>query len=156
MFRGLKSLLPGSLGLRVFLLYALSLLLTLTVGLTAFMLLQFSRHIDDAEAAATTLSQVMVQTIADSAVIGDYDTIEKTLRKALSRSPFDNASFIDGCGRASSAHATVKVAIKNGHAIGVTVTTTPPSPGAAACIDAHVRRLEWPANGKLDSMTVNY
>jgi len=95
MFRGLKSLLPGSLGLRVFLLYALSLLLTLTVGLTAFMLMQFSRHIDDAEAAATTLSQVMVQTIADSAVIGDYDTIEKTLRKALSRSPFDNASFID-------------------------------------------------------------
>jgi hypothetical protein len=43
MFRGLKSFLPGSLGLRVFSLYALSLLLTLTVGLTAFMLLQFSR-----------------------------------------------------------------------------------------------------------------
>ncbi|MCX7201509.1 MAG: PAS domain-containing protein [Burkholderiales bacterium] len=75
MFRGLKSFLPGSLGLRVFSLYALSL--------------------DDAEAAATTLSQVMVQTIADSAVIGDYDTIEKTLRKALSRSPFDSAAFID-------------------------------------------------------------
>lgn len=70
--------------------------------------------------------------------------------------PLDNASFIDGCGLPSSAHATVKVAIKNGHAVGVTVTTTPPSPGAASCIDAHVRRLEWPANGKLDSMTVNY
>ena len=95
MIRGLKSLLPGSLGLRVFSLYALSLLLTLTVGLTAFMLLQFSRHVDDAEVAATTLSQVMVQTIADSAVIGDYDTIEKTLRKALSRSPFDSSAFID-------------------------------------------------------------
>jgi hypothetical protein len=70
--------------------------------------------------------------------------------------PLDNASFIDGCGLPASAHATVKVAIKNGHAIGVTVTTTPSSPGAASCIDAHVRRLEWPANPKLDSMTVNY
>jgi hypothetical protein len=70
--------------------------------------------------------------------------------------PLDNASFIDGCGLPASAHATVKVAIKNGHAIGVTVTTNPPSPGAASCIDAHVRRLEWPSNPKLDSMTVNY
>jgi len=95
MFRGLKSLLPDSLGLRVFVLYALSLILTLTVGLTAFFRLQLVRHIDEAEAAAITLSQVMVQTIADSAVIGDYDTIDKTLRKALSRSPFESASFID-------------------------------------------------------------
>lgn len=70
--------------------------------------------------------------------------------------PLDNASFIDGCGLAGSAHATVKVAIKNGHAVGVTVTTSPPNPGAGACIDAHVRRLEWPANAKMDSMTVNY
>jgi hypothetical protein len=70
--------------------------------------------------------------------------------------PLDNASFVDGCGLSSSAHATVKVAIKGGRAIGVTVTTTPPNPGAAACIDAHVRRLEWPSNPKLDTMTVNY
>ncbi len=70
--------------------------------------------------------------------------------------PLDNASFIDGCGLPSSAHATVKVAIKNGHAIGVSVTTVPSSPGAASCIDAHVRHLDWPANAKMDSMTVNY
>ena len=70
--------------------------------------------------------------------------------------PLDNASFIDGCGLSGSAHATVKVAIKNGHALGVSVTTNPPSPGAGACIEAHVRRLEWPSNPKMDSMTVNY
>lgn len=95
MFSGLKSFLPGSLGLRIFVLYALSLLLTLTVGLTVFMRVQLARYIEQADEAAATLSQVMVQTIADSAVIGDYDTIDKTLRKALSRSPFDNAAFID-------------------------------------------------------------
>jgi len=95
MFRGLRSLLPDSLGLRVFTLYALSLLLTLAFGLTAFFRLQFASHIEETESAALTLSQVMVQTIADSAVIGDYDTIDKTLRKALSRSPFESAAFID-------------------------------------------------------------
>ncbi len=91
----LNRLLPHSLGLRVFSLYALSLVLTVAVGLGAFYRLQFSRHIEDAEVSASMLSQVLVQTIADSAVIGDYDTINKTLRKTLTRSPFASAAYID-------------------------------------------------------------
>ncbi len=91
----LARLLPNSLGLRVFALYALSLVLTVGIGLGAFYRLQFARHIDDAEVSAAMLSQVLVQTIADSAVIGDYDTINKTLRKTLTRSPFASAAYID-------------------------------------------------------------
>ena len=92
---GLNRLLPHSFGLRVFALYALSLVLTVAVGLGAFYRLQFTRHIEDAEVSAAMLSQVLVQTIADSAVIGDYDTINKTLRKTLTRSPFASAAYID-------------------------------------------------------------
>ncbi len=91
----LNRLLPHSLGLRVFSLYALSLFLTVAVGLGAFYRLQFARHIEDAEVSAAMLSQVLVQTIADSAVIGDYDTINKTLKKTLTRSPFASAAYID-------------------------------------------------------------
>ena len=91
----LNRLLPHSFGLRVFALYALSLVLTVAVGLGAFYRLQFTRHIEDAEVSAAMLSQVLVQTIADSAVIGDYDTINKTLRKTLTRSPFASAAYID-------------------------------------------------------------
>ena len=70
--------------------------------------------------------------------------------------PLRSASFISGCGAPDSMHAQVKVAIKNGRAIGVTVTTLPPDQGVAACIDRHVRGLGWPANPKMDTTTTNY
>ena len=54
------------------------------------------------------------------------------------------------------AEATVRVAIKNGHAIGVTVSTNPPDPGVAACIDRHVRGIGWPVSSKMDTLTTNY
>jgi len=38
---------------------------------------------------------VLSQTVADSAVIGDYDTIKRTLDKAIIRSQFTKARFID-------------------------------------------------------------
>jgi hypothetical protein len=41
------------------------------------------------------LIELAAQTVADSAVIGDYDTIKRTLDKAILRSQFDSAFFID-------------------------------------------------------------
>jgi hypothetical protein len=70
--------------------------------------------------------------------------------------PMKNASFISGCGAPESMHVTVKVAIKNGRAYGVTVFTNPPNPGVAACVDRHVRGLGWPVNSKMDSFTTTY
>jgi hypothetical protein len=70
--------------------------------------------------------------------------------------PMRNAAFLDACNAPQSMHVTVKTVVKMGHAIGVTVLTTPPNGAVAACIDRSVRNLAWPVNGKADSFVTNY
>ncbi len=70
--------------------------------------------------------------------------------------PMRNAGFITGCGAPDSMKVTVRVAIKMGRAVGVSVYTNPPNSGVAACVDRAVRNLAWPANGKMDSFTTTY
>jgi hypothetical protein len=50
----------------------------------------------------------------------------------------------------------VRVAVRMGAPVGVTVTTSPPSGSIAACIDRAVRGIRWPANPKTDFVTTNY
>jgi eukaryotic-like serine/threonine-protein kinase len=70
--------------------------------------------------------------------------------------PMRNATFLSGCGAPDSMHVTVKVAIKMGRAIGVSVYTTPPNGGVASCVDHAVRGLAWPVNQKMDSFVTTY
>lgn len=78
------------------------------------------------------------------------------LTDAQLSAPMKNAAFISGCGAPDSMKVTVRVAVKNGRAYGVSVYTTPPNPGVAACVDRHVRGLGWPSNPKMDSFTTTY
>ncbi len=55
--------------------------------------------------------------------------------------------------RASRRTMTVNVcaAVPNGHAVGVTVSTSPSNPGIASCIAGHrVRGLPFPSHPRLD------
>lgn len=70
--------------------------------------------------------------------------------------PMRNASFLNSCGAPNSMKVTVRVAIKMGRAVGVSVYTNPPNAQIAACVDRAVRNLSWPANGKMDSFTTTY
>ncbi|MFO0739684.1 MAG: hypothetical protein U0270_27545 [Labilithrix sp.] len=70
--------------------------------------------------------------------------------------PLRNASFISACGAPDSMKVTVRCAIKNGRAVGVTVSTNPPNAGVASCVDHHVRSLSWPSSSKMDSFTTTY
>ncbi len=70
--------------------------------------------------------------------------------------PMRNAAFLSACGAPDSMKVTVRVAIKMGRAVGVSVYTTPPNPGIASCVDHSVRGLAWPVNGKMDSFTTQY
>ena len=70
--------------------------------------------------------------------------------------PLRNASFLNACGAPESMKVTVRVAIRMGHAVGVSVYTNPANAGVAACVDRAIRGLSWPANPKMDSMTTTY
>jgi diguanylate cyclase (GGDEF)-like protein/PAS domain S-box-containing protein len=96
----LARLLPRSLVGRVFALFSLTLLLSLGTGLGLFYRYQFLQHIEETQDTALTIVEVATQTIEDSVVIGDYDTVKRTLGKMLIQSPFKRAEFIDVAGGA--------------------------------------------------------
>ncbi|WP_075791947.1 EAL domain-containing protein [Massilia putida] len=91
----LPRLLPRSLVGRVFTVFSLTLLLSIGTGLGLFYRYQFLQHIEETQDTALTLVEVATQTIEDSVVIGDYDTVKRTLGKMLFQSPFKRAEFID-------------------------------------------------------------
>jgi PAS domain S-box-containing protein len=91
-------LVPQSLTGRVFALYAATLIAFLGVAVGLFSYQQFTSELDDALESARILSEVATPTITDSVVIGDYDTVRRTLAKTIQRSPFSSASFIDRSG----------------------------------------------------------
>jgi diguanylate cyclase (GGDEF)-like protein/PAS domain S-box-containing protein len=94
----LARLLPRSLVGRVFTVFSLTLLLSMGTGLGLFYRYQFLQHVEETQDTALTLVEVATQTIEDSVVIGDYDTVKRTLGKMLFQSPFKRAEFIDVAG----------------------------------------------------------
>ena len=94
----LRKLLPQSLVTRLYLLYTASQLLFLGLGMALFYQYQFLHAIEDAQQAAGMLVEVTAQTVTDSAVIGDYDTIKRLLEKYVLRTSFSSAAYIDLAG----------------------------------------------------------
>ncbi len=78
------------------------------------------------------------------------------LTKEQLAGPMRSVSFISACGAPDNMKVTVRVAVKNGRAAGVTVSTNPPSAGVAGCIDSRVRGLAWPVSPKADFVTMSY
>jgi hypothetical protein len=70
--------------------------------------------------------------------------------------PLRNATFLNSCGAPDSMHVTVKVAVKMGRPVGVSVYSSPPNSGITSCVDRAVRNLVWPVNPKLDSFVTTY
>ncbi|MBD8530191.1 MULTISPECIES: bifunctional diguanylate cyclase/phosphodiesterase [unclassified Massilia] len=95
MLKLVTLLLPRTLVGRVFTLFALSMLVFVGVGLGMFYRHQYLAHIEETQDAANTLIEVAARAVEDSAVIGDYDTVRRTLATMMLRSPFQSAVFID-------------------------------------------------------------
>ncbi len=70
--------------------------------------------------------------------------------------PMANGSFVGGCGTPGSMKVTVKAAVQNGRAVGVSVYTTPPDPGISACIANAVRGIRFPVSPNMDAVTTSY
>jgi hypothetical protein len=78
------------------------------------------------------------------------------LTNAQLAAPLRSASFVPSCGAPDDMKVTVRVAVKMGVPIGVTVLTMPPNHGVAACIDRSVRGLRWAPSAKTDFVTTSY
>ena len=94
----LRHLTPQSLVGRIFALYAATLLVFTVSGLGIFYHYQFTQHVEEEIVAGEMMMNVAAPSVADSAVIGDYDTIAKTLERAIENSPFAMSQFIDTAG----------------------------------------------------------
>ena len=66
------------------------------------------------------------------------------------------AQALGTCGAPDDMKITVKVAIKLGKPVGVTVVTDPANAKVSSCVDRVVRGLKWPSSSKLDSFTTRY
>jgi diguanylate cyclase (GGDEF)-like protein len=89
------KILPRSLFGRIFAVFILILLIFLGAGLGTFYRFQFLQHIEETQDNAGALIEVAAQAVEDSVVIGDYDTVQRTLNKMLYQSPFKSATFFD-------------------------------------------------------------
>jgi signal transduction histidine kinase/AmiR/NasT family two-component response regulator len=91
-------LLPQSLVARVYLLYSATWLAFVCAGVVLFYRNQFAQDIEDAQQSAAMMIEAASQTVSDSAVIGDYDTIRRTLDSVTLSPHFASAQFIDLAG----------------------------------------------------------
>jgi hypothetical protein len=78
------------------------------------------------------------------------------LTDAQLSAPLRYAAFLGSCRAPDSMKVQVRVAVRMGRAVGVTVNTNPPNHEIAACIDHAVRGLRWAENAKTDFVTTNY
>jgi hypothetical protein len=78
------------------------------------------------------------------------------LTDAQLSAPMSDGTFVGDCGAPDDMGVTVKVAIKMGRPVGVSVSTSPHSADVAGCIDHYVRKLSWPVSPKLDSFVTTY
>jgi hypothetical protein len=62
----------------------------------------------------------------------------------------NRGSYLNSCGVPPSMSVNICVAVQNGRAVGVTVTTDPPAPGISSCVAGQVRGLGFPAHPRLD------
>ncbi len=104
----LQAVLPASLTHRVFALYSISLLMFAGGGLLLFLRFEFQGEVERTAVASVMLAEVVAHAVQDSVVIGDYDTVRKTLEKGVNGSVFSSVSFIDLAGGKMEVHTRVK------------------------------------------------
>jgi hypothetical protein len=78
------------------------------------------------------------------------------LSSAQLGAPLVHGTFVSACGAPDDMKVTVNVSVKMGRAAHVTVTTQPPNPAVASCIERATRDLQWDISPKSDHVAVTY
>ena len=78
------------------------------------------------------------------------------LSSAQLGAPLVHGTFVAACGAPDDMKVTVNATVKMGRAASVGVTTQPPNPVVASCIERAIRDLQWDISPKSDHVTVTY
>lgn len=78
------------------------------------------------------------------------------LSSAQLGAPLVHGTFVSACGAPDDMKIVVNIAVKMGRAVSVAVTTQPPNPAVAECIERSTRDLQWDVSPKTDHVTVTY
>ncbi|MBK6465416.1 MAG: hypothetical protein IPF92_31100 [Myxococcales bacterium] len=81
---------------------------------------------------------------------------EPELSDATLGGPLNDPALLASCGVVESTIVVVKVAVRGGKALGVTVATSPPSAALSSCLDKAVRQLTWPSSGRRFSFKTRF
>lgn len=89
---------PLSLASRLSWLYGVSILVATMTSLVWQTRQEFIRHISESQQSVKKMADLSLRQLSDSAVIGDYDTIKRTLATLVPDSPLSDAAFQDSRG----------------------------------------------------------
>jgi hypothetical protein len=62
----------------------------------------------------------------------------------------ENGRYLSGCSIPERSVFEICAAVRDGRAVGITVTSNPRSPGLESCVRRAVSRLKFPSNSRLD------
>ena len=105
---GWARLLPATLIDRLFLLVAVLVVTFTSVVLASFLSYHYAMLVEEAQHDSVMVMEMAHQAVQDNVVIGDYDTVRRTLGKAVQGSVFRSAEFIDLAGGAMLVEANVQ------------------------------------------------
>jgi len=130
----------------------------LVVGLVATGRLPFLTHAW--QGLVSTDASASASSSASSAASGDAGLARRPqvapLSSAQLGAPLVHGTFVTACGAPQDMKVVLKATVKMGRAVEVKVTTDPPDPTIAACIDKAARDLQWDVSRKTDHVTVTY
>ncbi len=92
--------------------------------------------------------------LADAAPSDDDAGPELTNGQLLQ--PMRSPTFLTRCGVPEATHVTVKMAIRGGGPVGVTVLMSPEDPALLGCVEDALWALTWPPSPRLDSFVTTY
>jgi hypothetical protein len=117
-----------------------------------------SGHWDGAAGSHPVLGGGMSCAGAKAAYVEDYNKTGQTpdIGAAAFGGVLNNGNYLNTCGVPMSTAVSICVAVQNGHAVGVTVTTNPSNPSASGCIAGILRGMSFPSGPRLDIATTTF
>jgi hypothetical protein len=100
---------------------------------------------------------VVTVSLTDAAAASARRTTQASpLSSARLGAPLVNGKFVSDCGAPDDMKVVVKVTVKMGRPVDVTVKTDPANGAVASCVEKATREMQWDVSPKTQHATVTY